>query len=257
MRALFTFILIITATGMACDMPSTCDQLVPEIIALSEEYQNAFNPRILKMYNVQSVDTTDYALECVADAKLSHGPDQSIKFYLEIDADGDGFISYEGESFLDEQLAEMDKELQKNREELDKQLAEINKDLQETIGGSFKSQTPVNTSSLKASTPVPVTVDEIIGDYSNHVVRANAKYNSMIYSLRFKVADIESHPRGGALVLRSGYSQMKAYISVEEILNINVGDTVLLACSNADASGDFMGVFVDLNGCDVLEVDSQ
>ena len=84
----------VIALWIGCAAPSTCTELAPHIIDLSEENESAFRPRILKLYNIRSINNTNRLLECRADAKTSHGEDASIIFYMEDDDDGDRFIGY-------------------------------------------------------------------------------------------------------------------------------------------------------------------
>ena len=76
---------------------TTCDKLSSSIIDLSEDNQNPFSSKMLKLYDIQEVNSTDYVLECKAEAKWARGEDSPIKFYVEEDDDGDRFIGYESQ----------------------------------------------------------------------------------------------------------------------------------------------------------------
>ena len=77
------------------DEPMTCDTLEPQIIELTEEQEGPFSPKILKMYELEEIKSTDYILGCKANVKWSKGEESIIMFYLEEDKDGDRFIGYE------------------------------------------------------------------------------------------------------------------------------------------------------------------
>lgn len=72
-----------------------CGDVVPEIIALSQEQDNSnpLTPRILKMYDVQEVGRSDERLDCMGLARTSTGQGL-IVFHMEEDRDGDKFIGY-------------------------------------------------------------------------------------------------------------------------------------------------------------------
>ena len=98
--ATLSVVLISISILVSCDeitqiKPETCNDLAPHIIELSEENQNVFRSRILKMYDVQKIEPTDYTLECIADAKWSTGGTSPLRFHMEIDGSGDTFIGYE------------------------------------------------------------------------------------------------------------------------------------------------------------------
>ena len=93
-------LLISISVLVSCDeitqiKPETCNDLAPHIIELSEENHNVFSPGILKMYDIQNVEPTDYTLECIADAKWSTGGTSPLRFHMETDGAGDTFIGYE------------------------------------------------------------------------------------------------------------------------------------------------------------------
>ena len=62
---------------------------------MSEESQDSFSPRILKLYSdVEEIERTDNLLRCMGTAKFSSGGDVQITYFFEIDRDGDTFIGY-------------------------------------------------------------------------------------------------------------------------------------------------------------------
>lgn len=77
----------------------TCEELEPYIMKLSDEDQNPFQPKILKMYNIQKSEhkNTNKILVCTAKVKWNRGEDSNIKFHLEKDDEGQYFYGYEGQ----------------------------------------------------------------------------------------------------------------------------------------------------------------
>ena len=73
-----------------------CEDLIPQVISLSEDNQNALRPAILKVYDARRVSRSASRVECEGRAKMSRGDMQGLIFYLEEDSDGDRFIGYEG-----------------------------------------------------------------------------------------------------------------------------------------------------------------
>ena len=75
-----------------CDDP----RFTKEILELSEDNQNPFSPRILKLYSdVEELERTERVLRCKGTATLSRGGESYITYHYEIDRDGDAFIGYE------------------------------------------------------------------------------------------------------------------------------------------------------------------
>ena len=67
-----------------------------QILELSEDNQNQFSPRILKLYSdVEEIERTESVLRCRGTATLSRGGESSMTYHYEIDRDGDAFIGYE------------------------------------------------------------------------------------------------------------------------------------------------------------------
>ncbi len=78
------------------ELPSRCDDLEGQVISLSEDNASPFTPAILKLYNVQRVESTEGRyLECTGDALTSWGEEERIRFYTWQDADNDWFVGYE------------------------------------------------------------------------------------------------------------------------------------------------------------------
>ena len=75
-----------------------CEDLIPEIIDLSEERKNPLAPAILKIYNAEEVTRTSERLECEGDARWSSG-EWRVAFHIEEDQEGDSFIGYESKRF--------------------------------------------------------------------------------------------------------------------------------------------------------------
>ena len=75
-----------------------CEDLIPEIISLSESSDNQTAPTILKVYDSQEVGRSTKRLDCEGDARLSSG-DWRISFHLEEDRDGDRFVGYQVQLF--------------------------------------------------------------------------------------------------------------------------------------------------------------
>lgn len=76
----------------------TCDDeaFTQEIIVLSEENENPFFGRILKLYSgAVETERTDRTLRCKGEAKLSNAPESYVDYSYEIDRDGDAFIGYQ------------------------------------------------------------------------------------------------------------------------------------------------------------------
>ena len=97
-----------------------------------------------------------------------------------------------------------------------------------------------------------VSVSDIVKDYKEHEVRADAKY-SKPYTVSGKVGNIEGGSSGILEFGGLGLSQVKAYFqNKEDLLDVDKGDTVLLRCEGADAGGDSWGVFVNLRNCTVV-----
>ena len=75
-----------------CNDPSFTE----EILELSEENQNSFSARILKLYSdAEELQRTENVLRCRSTGNLSRGGESYITYYYEIDRDGDAFIGYE------------------------------------------------------------------------------------------------------------------------------------------------------------------
>ena len=77
----------------------TCEELKPYIVKLSEENSNPFQPKILKMYDIQKSEHKDAneILVCTAKVKWNRGESSNIKFHLEKDDEGQYFYGYEGQ----------------------------------------------------------------------------------------------------------------------------------------------------------------
>ncbi|MCY3784556.1 MAG: hypothetical protein OXG79_12350 [Chloroflexi bacterium] len=73
-----------------------CEDLIPDVVRISEENKHPLRPTILKVYDAKEVSRSSSRLECEGSAKTSFGDDQPLIFYLEEDADGDRFVGYEG-----------------------------------------------------------------------------------------------------------------------------------------------------------------
>ena len=78
---------------------STCKELSPRIIKLSEENQTPFSKKILKLYDIQKNEhrSEDRILDCSANAKWSRGGNSMINFYIEKDKDGDYFYGFQNQ----------------------------------------------------------------------------------------------------------------------------------------------------------------
>ena len=93
-------VIIALASGGGATSPkvSTCKDLAPHIIELSEERESPFSGRVLKFYDIVELETSDdYILKCRARATRSRGGDANIIFYMTEDEDGDRFIGMEVE----------------------------------------------------------------------------------------------------------------------------------------------------------------
>ena len=85
-----------TATSNLIGIDCNDSRFTKRILELSEESQNPFAPRILKLYSdVEELERTERVLRCKGTASLSRGGESYITYHYEIDRDGDAFIGYE------------------------------------------------------------------------------------------------------------------------------------------------------------------
>ena len=85
-----------TATRSPITINCNDERFTEQILELSEDNQNAFSPRILKLYSdVEELERTERVLRCRGTASLSRGGESHITYHYEIDRDGDAFIGYE------------------------------------------------------------------------------------------------------------------------------------------------------------------
>ena len=85
-----------TATPSLITIDCNDPRFTKQILELSEDNQNQFSPRILKLYSdVEEIERTESVLRCRGTATLSRGGESSITYHYEIDRDGDAFIGYE------------------------------------------------------------------------------------------------------------------------------------------------------------------
>ena len=73
-----------------------CEDLVGDIIVLSEEQSGPFSATVLKVYSPVEVSRDDSRLSCAGRALLSSGSEEMVDFYVWLDDEGDVFIGYEG-----------------------------------------------------------------------------------------------------------------------------------------------------------------
>lgn len=73
-----------------------CDDLIADVIRISEDNKDPQQPTILKVYDAKQVSRGTRRVECEGIARTSFGDDQPLLFWLEEDADGDRFVGYEG-----------------------------------------------------------------------------------------------------------------------------------------------------------------
>ena len=98
-----SLILIISACGHEADIAtSNCEDLMGDIVSLSEEQSEPFSATILKIYSPVELSRDNSNLRCEGRALLSSGTEQMIDFYLWLDDDGDLFIGYEGRREADQ-----------------------------------------------------------------------------------------------------------------------------------------------------------
>ena len=81
-------------SGCTTAPPASCSALTPEIIILSEEQRNPFQPTILKVSDTVEIERSEVKLICQGAALLSSNESALIEFFWEIDSDGDAFIGY-------------------------------------------------------------------------------------------------------------------------------------------------------------------
>ena len=85
-----------TATPSLITIDCNDPRFTTQILELSEDNQNPFSPRILKLYSdVEELERTEGVLRCKGTATLSRGGESYITYHYEIDRDGDAFIGYE------------------------------------------------------------------------------------------------------------------------------------------------------------------
>ena len=85
-----------TATSNLITIDCNDRRFTKQILELSEENQNQFSPRILKLYSdAEELERTERILRCKGTASLSRGGESYITYHYEIDRDGDAFIGYE------------------------------------------------------------------------------------------------------------------------------------------------------------------
>ncbi|MCY4368856.1 MAG: hypothetical protein OXF41_05400 [bacterium] len=72
-----------------------CEDIVSDVIALSEEQPGPFSTTILKIYSPTELGRDDTNLNCEGRALTSTGGEVMIDFYLWSDDEGDLFIGYE------------------------------------------------------------------------------------------------------------------------------------------------------------------
>ena len=85
-----------TATRSPITINCNDERFTKQILELSEDNQNSFSPRILKLYSdVEELERTERVLRCKGTATLSRGGESYITYHYEIDRDGDAFIGYE------------------------------------------------------------------------------------------------------------------------------------------------------------------
>lgn len=97
-----TVVLVLLGLG-GCLGPSvhptitTCEDLAPLIVNMTEEHKWPYSPKILKLYDIRAIAATSAGqkLSCIANARMSYGDNATIQFHLEEDSDGDQFIGYE------------------------------------------------------------------------------------------------------------------------------------------------------------------
>ena len=87
--------------GFGCEVPLDiseleCDDIVDDVVELSQKQTNPFQSKILKIYDVKQVSRIGERLTCEGLALLDSGSEQNVEFYSYADADGDTFIGYEG-----------------------------------------------------------------------------------------------------------------------------------------------------------------
>lgn len=75
---------------------AVCEDLVTDIISLSEDQSGPFSATILKVYSPTEVNRSNSRLSCEGRALLSSGNEEMVDFYLWLDDDGDLFVGYEG-----------------------------------------------------------------------------------------------------------------------------------------------------------------
>ena len=81
-------------SGCSTAPPASCATLAPQIVRLSEEQNNPFQPTILKVSDAVEIERSDVKLVCQGAARLSSNESAQIEFFWEIDSDGDAFIGY-------------------------------------------------------------------------------------------------------------------------------------------------------------------
>ena len=85
-----------TATPSLITIDCNDPRFTKQILELSEDNQNQFSPRILKLYSdAEEIERTESVLRCRGTATLSRGGESNITYHYEIDRDGDAFIGYE------------------------------------------------------------------------------------------------------------------------------------------------------------------
>ena len=86
----------VTATSSLVTTDCNDPRFTKQILELSEDNENPFAPRILKLYSdAEELERTEKVLRCKGTASLSRGGESYITYHEEIDRDGDVFIGYE------------------------------------------------------------------------------------------------------------------------------------------------------------------
>ena len=73
-----------------------CEDLVPQVIDISEENKHPIRPSSLKIYEIKEASRSSRRLVCSGEAKTSRGGNQPLTFYVEEDKDGAQFVGDKG-----------------------------------------------------------------------------------------------------------------------------------------------------------------
>ena len=86
----------LTATPTPITIDCNEPRFTERILELSEDNQNPFSPRILKLYSdAEEIERTESVLRCKGTATLSRGGGSNITYHYQIDRDGEAFIGYD------------------------------------------------------------------------------------------------------------------------------------------------------------------